>query len=473
MAAGRPRTVKHPNDLLDHWLEKAGISNAALAREVTRRARAAGERGINPSEGRVRAWRAGEVPRHPVPQLIADCLAQHTGFPLTCADIGMPDRTTPITVAPDLAWQPATTIAAIEHLTRSEMMVPHSRNTDDAHTIHSGDDLLAPLHQWPTATPSTLMARGGGHLGASDIEGIRTVTAMFRDADNRHGGRLSRTAVIAQMADANALLRTASYDEDTGRALFAAVADLGSVAGWMTFDAGMHQRAQKLFLAALHAASEAGDKALGAHILQCMARQMSHLEHFEDALDLVCLAQYGARRHTTPAARSMLAALEARFHAILGQTRESERAAGTAEEQFAAVSLGDEPAHMAWFDEAELCATIGVAHQIAAKHDGGSARVRKAEKSLHLLGRALELRPAHRVRSKAFDHLGLARTHLVTGEVSGAHQQAQTALALFGAIGSTRVGDRLAELHDEAAPYTPAPEAVELREQIQDAVAAR
>ncbi|MGW0033109.1 transcriptional regulator [Streptomyces sp. NPDC003314] len=470
--APAPRTVKDPNGLLSHWIERAGLSNAALARAVAERARAASERGINPSEGRVRAWRNGEIPRHPVPQLIADHLAERTGLPVTCADIGMPDRTTPMAAVLNLPWQPAATIAAIAHLTRSEMMVPHSGHSADARSVHIGQDLLDPLQQWATATPSNLIAREGGRLGASDIEGIRAVTGMFRDADNRHGGILSRKAVIAQMADANALLSSASYDEATGRALFSAVADLGSVAGWMTFDAGQHKQAQRIFVAALHAASEAGDKALGAHILQCMARQMSHLGHYDEALDLVSLAQYGARRQATAATRSMLAALEARFHAILGQTRESERAAGTAEELFAAIDPEQEPAHMAFFDEAELCATVGVAHQIAAKHDDGPRRTRHAERSLLLLGRALELRPEHRVRSKAFDHLGLARTHLTVGEVAGARQETQTALDLFAAIGSTRVGDRLGELHDEAAPYASTPEAAEIRDQIRTAVAA-
>lgn len=147
----------------------------------------------------------------------------------------------------------------------------------------------------------------------SDVNAIRHLTGMFRDADNRHGGTLSRKAVIAQMQDANTLLNTATYTQQVGRALFAAVADLGSVAAWMAFDSGRHRTAQKIFIIALHATGEAGDKALGAHILQCMARQMSHLNHYDDALDLVALAQYGARHQATWATKSMLAALDARF----------------------------------------------------------------------------------------------------------------------------------------------------------------
>ncbi|AXG79042.1 transcriptional regulator [Streptomyces paludis] len=294
---------------------------------------------------------------------------------------------------------------------------------------------------------------------------------MFRDADNRHGGALSRRAVIAQMADATATLDSCSYTEATGRELFSAIADLGSVAGWMTFDAGMHKSAQKLFITALHAASEGGDKAVGAHILQCMARQMSHLAHYEDALDLVALAQYGGHRQISPATKSMLAALEARFHAILGHLDDSERAAGQAEELFTLINPDDEPPHMTFFDAAELSATIGIAHQIAARKSPEPHRNRRADKSLNLLGHALSLRPEHRVRSKAFDHLGLARTHLAVGEISGAHQETQMALTLFGTISSKRVADRLTELHDEAAEFSKVSEAADLRNQIAEAVA--
>ncbi|MFB6945485.1 MULTISPECIES: hypothetical protein [unclassified Streptomyces] len=159
--------------------------------------------------------------------------------------------------------------------------------------------LLDPLHRWAIAAASPVIVpvgRTGGQTGAADVEDIRAVTAMYRDIDTRHGGAISREAVVTQLNDAVSLLDTCTYAEATGHALLSAVADLGSVAGWMSFDAGHHSSAQELFITSLHAATEADDKALGAHILQCVARQMSHLEQYEDALALVDLLQYGARR---------------------------------------------------------------------------------------------------------------------------------------------------------------------------------
>ncbi|MFJ4880040.1 transcriptional regulator [Streptomyces sp. NPDC088745] len=474
---GRPPLDRQPNKLLTHWLNRAGMSNRELARAIASRAKQDGQDGIQPDESRVRRWGRGETPRAPVPQYIVDVLSEKLGLALTCPDLGFPDPGDgPVMVGPDLPWQSAATIKALVHLTRSEVMLPTTRQSADAAHIHTGDSLLAPLQAWVGASPTSPGPAPGkvsGRVGTTEVEGIRAVTTMFREMDNRHGGVLSRKAVVAQLDDAVAMLDSCTYTEETGRALFSAVADLGSVAGWMSFDAGRHKGAQRLFVTALHAAAEGGDKALGAHILQCMARQMSHLEHFEDALDLVALAQYGARRHMSAATASMLAALEARFHAILGNLTESESAAGRAEDSFTRVNPADEPAHMAFFDEAELAATLGVAHQIAAKHSSGAHQARRAEKSVHLLARALDQRPEHRVRSKAFDHLGLARTHLTVGELDAAHLETGRALELFGTISSLRVADRLTELHDEAAPYDNSPTAQDLRAQIADAVAAR
>ncbi|WP_244967327.1 transcriptional regulator [Streptomyces cacaoi] len=473
---GRPPKDRAANAQLDYWLRRAGFSNRELARAVTGRAAQEGERHVHPDESRVRRWRArGETPRAPVPRLIADLLSERVGTRLSIADIGMtPAHQAPPT-GPDLPWHAQSTITALAYLTRSELMRPHTRTSADAMHIDHGDALLGPIQRWTTARPTPLgerTAAAEGRLGAADVAELREITEAFRNLDNRHGGVLSRQAVIAQVQHAVGLLNTCAYTESTGRALFSAIADLGSVAGWMSFDAGEHRCAQRLFITALHAASEGGDAATGAHILQCMARQMSHLQHYDDALDLVGLAQYGARRSLSPAAASMLAGLEARFHAILGNLPSADHAARTAEDLFDRVTPEEEPAHTAFFDRAELSATLGVAHQIAAKHaETGTATSRHADESLRLLTTALDSRPEHRQRSKAFDHLGMARTHLVVAEVDGARAETITALDLFSRLGSPRVGDRLIELHADAAAYATDPTAADLRERIVHALA--
>ncbi|WP_016909038.1 hypothetical protein [Streptomyces xiaopingdaonensis] len=471
---GQARQPKQRNVLLEHFMERAELSDGVLAQEVATRGRAAGHRQINPDESRVRRWRGGERPRPPVPQLIADVLGARLALPLTPADMGLPGPQQPPGHGADLPWQHAASIAAIARLTRSDLMLPHTRTSDDTTQIQTAEALLEPLRRWPSAKPASLPDKPRGRkLGSAQVEAVEQLTAAFRDSDNRHGGLLSRRAVVAQMAETNELLETSTYTEATGRRLFRAVADLGSVAGWMSFDVGRHTSAQRLFVAAVHAASEGGDRQLGAHILQCMARQMSHLGHVEDALELVALAQYGARRSVGPGTRAVLASLQARFSAMCGELEESQRAAGEAEDAFTRIVPGEEPLHTAFFDEAEMSATLGIAHQIAAKQVTGRQRTERAEQSLAMLANALRLRPSERVRSKAFDHIGLARTHLAVGELAGACQEATTALTIAEGLHSTRVADRLSELYEETEPHTTSNDVSSLRERLEHAVTAK
>ncbi|MGW7386760.1 transcriptional regulator [Streptomyces sp. NPDC054794] len=388
---------------------------------------------------------------------------------LTHADVGLPGEAGPAGIRSP--WTRTGAIAALSQIIRSELMLPDTRTDPEAADVHTGRELLDPLQEWTLSRPNETEGAaptGRRRVGMSDVEGIRQITSTFRDLDNRHGGVLSRSAVLAQIESVLSLLRTCTYTEAVGRQLFSAAADLGSVAGWMTFDAGRHTAAQRTFVSALHAAAEGDDRRIGAHILQCMARQMSHLGHADDALDLVALAQYGARRHLTPAAASMLAALEARFQAILGHTRDGEAAAGRALDAYERVGPGAEEPHLAFFDLPELQATLGMAHQIAAKHVDGNARARHVRRSTDLVVAALADRPEHRQRSKAFDHLGLARTYLAGGEVEGAAQETGRCLEMLGTVQSLRVSDRLGELYREAEPYAGTAAGRELREQIHD-----
>ncbi|MFJ8158367.1 transcriptional regulator [Streptomyces sp. NPDC094468] len=467
---GRPRGDQQPNALLQHWMNRCdGMSRGRLARLVTARGVEQGITGLGTDESRVRAWLKGSVPREPVPRLILEVLSAESGVALSYADIGLPGDTAADGIR--TPWTRTGALAALTHHVRREMMLHDSRTGPEA-SVHTGNDLLEPLQEWVVARPDATDPsdrRPGRRIGTSEVESIRLITSTFRDLDNRHGGVLSRSAVLAQTDAVLDMLKTSVYTEASGRALFSAAADLGSVAAWMTFDAGRHAIAQHTFIAALHAAAEGGDKRIGAHILQCMARQMSHLGHVEDALDLVALAQYGARRDLTPTGTSMLAALEARFLAILGRISDSDAAAGRALDAFEHVQPDEDP-HLSFFDLPELQATLGMAHQIAAKHLDGAARTRQVQRSTTLVEAALAGRPDHRRRSAAFDHLGLARTHLAGGEVDGAAEETARCLEALSTIQSQRVADRLVELHREADPFADTAPGRELREQISQLV---
>jgi hypothetical protein len=67
------------------------------------------------------------------------------------------------------------------------------------------------------------------------------------------------------------------------------------------------------------------------------------------------------------------------------------------------------------------------------------------------------------VRSRAFDHLGLARAYLAAGELESAAAAGTIALELTSKVSSTRVGDRFREFLLETSPHASTPVIADLR----------
>ncbi|MFI9423319.1 hypothetical protein ACIG54_07110 [Streptomyces achromogenes] len=93
---------------------------------------------------------------------------------------------------------------------------------------------------------------------------VRQITTTLRDLDNRLDGVLAPSAILAQTNTVLNHLKTDTYAETVGAALFPAAGNLAGVAAWSLFDSGHHASTQRTFL---HAAAEGRDKRLGAHIL--------------------------------------------------------------------------------------------------------------------------------------------------------------------------------------------------------------
>jgi hypothetical protein len=235
----------------------------------------------------------------------------------------------------------------------------------------------------------------------------------------------------------------------------------------MCHDVSMHSAAQHYFLLALQAAKEADDPNLGAHVLSCMARQAGHLGRPGDALELIQLAHYGARHTATATVGALLYSLEARYCVMMGRLQAFDRAAGQAEAAFADRDPAQDPAWVAYFDASEYYSTLGVCHQIAARTSAPG----QARRAIDMIGRALTRRDPSRVRSRAFDHLGLARAYLAAGELESAEAAGTTALKLTGKVSSARVRDRLHELLRETSPHASTPVIGDLRSRILDLLA--
>ena len=339
------------------------------------------------------------------------------------------------------------------------------RNTLAAIPVATGAALTDSLQGWATARPSPLpKVDDPGHGTIDDEIGrLRDAIQVFREWDFRFGGGLRRRAVVGQLSEVLEMLNQ-RHPARVTRQLFSCAAELALRVGWMAFDLEHHGVAQHHFTLALRAAKEGGDSAVGAQVLACMAVQMLHVQQPDDALDLVHLAQYGARRGMTPALESMLYTVEARAYASL-PTPSAERCRRTVElawKVYGDVDPATEPAAIRFFDKAELAGTTSLAMTELAHHDKGQA---EEAASLRLTG--IDLLDHTYTRTYAFNLTGLVNNRILQREPIEASKVGHSAVKLAHTINSERVNVRLRESASLAMQQFPdMPEVLEFHDSV-------
>jgi tetratricopeptide (TPR) repeat protein len=453
-----------------YWQQRVGFNNTRLAAAIRERAGEQGHRHVQPDARRVRAWRQGEQPRDPVPELIVEVFSERIGAPLTLSDVGL-DKSGAERTRWEGPWLLPQTVTELITFARGDLILGRRGGGLRPQEFLEGQDLLSIVQSWTAAAVDSTgigIRKGRKRIGDQEVVQIRAVTEVFRSLDNAYGGGLTREAVIGQLISTASLVEDTTYTEEVGRELITGIGDLATVAGWMCHDVAMHTAAQRYFLLALQAAKESDDPKLGAHVLSCMARQAGHLGRPGDAMELIHLARYGVRHTATPTVDALLYSLEARYCAMMGRLKDFDRAAGQAEAAFAERDPAQDPAWVAYFDTSEYYATLGVCYQIAARASAPS----HAKRAIDMIGHALTRRDPSRVRSRAFDYLGLARAYLAAGDLESAEAAGTTALELTEKVSSARVRDRLHEFIHETSPYADVPVIAELRSRILDRLAA-
>lgn len=448
-----------PATALAHWITQSRLSKKTLAKAVTARARTRGHTHIAPDESRVRGWLRGQRPREPVPVLLAEVLSVHCGQPLTPADLGYGPAEGaayrgPGDILTDLAQATAAQLAAGPGLSPEPETAPHRPEV-----------ALARLERWAYGQPHPLLTGDGRRLGASDAARMARQTDVFRELDNAHGGGASLMAATGHLASVATTVRTGRYTEQTGRALYRQVADLAGVVGWMSHDAAQWQAAVRYLILAVHAAREADDRELTAHLLQCLARVWGYLGRADTAADCIGLALYGARS-AHPVLRAGLHALGGRFAALQGQEAEALRHVNQALDLFAQEHDQDLPPFAAYLSEAEINSTCGEVLLFLSRSSGHPHHARDA---VTMLNSAEHNRPEERARSRAFDSVGAARALLVIDDLDGAREAGLRALEVGADLSSVRVARRLMDLHREAG-RTPSEITYDLQERITHAL---
>lgn len=469
-------TEKQPNAQLNSWFVRSGWSKGELARQVNRRARQLGAHHVSTDTSRVRRWLDGEQPREPIPRILSELFSERFGCVVPVEDLGLRSAHTPPAGGDiDLPWAGPQTVQMINEFSRSDLMLGRRGFLGTSLALSAGPALLEPLQRWlvPT-TPATHPAavpppRDGGRpsrLSEQELELLEATTVMFREWDSQCGGGLRRKAVVGQLHEVTDLLQE-PHPEAVAQRLYRITADLASLAGWMSYDVGLQPTAQKYLVLALHAAKEAGDRPLGAFILSSMSRQMIHLDRPDDALELIHLAQYGARDSASATTQAMLHALEARAYANMGQVNKCHRAVRMAEDTYADSRPGEDPAWITFFNEAELHAENAHSYRDLAYVAGRSptyASLAHPEMVMAVDGFAGD--SVHQ-RAYALNLVGMGTVHLLMKEPEQAAHFTDHAITVAKRVRSERVNTRIRKTtHTALRDFGDVPEVVRLADRL-------
>jgi transcriptional regulator with XRE-family HTH domain len=292
-----------------------------------------------------------------------------------------------------------------------------------------------------TATPAP------ERVGASDVERLERVTAVFRSMDSQFGGGACRDAMVAQVHSAQHLLHSSIAEGVAGR-LFTALADLHCVVGWSSFDVGMYVPARLHYTRALEQARYAEQASLMAKVLYCIGRLHLYQGHHVDALRLFQLGQISAEQSGSGLATALLAANAGWAYAHLDDTRQALAALDHAKRAFDHGHDGGEPVPpwLRFMVTAELHSLEAMTH--TASPDPTAMHSRATVEGLYA---AIGLRGRSANRSRALETAALVEALLACGDKAGATKMLTDAVRLADHVRSSRVDLAVARLQRKFA----------------------
>ncbi|WP_037954043.1 helix-turn-helix domain-containing protein [Streptomyces sp. PRh5] len=344
-------------------------------------------------------------------------------------------------------WRPDATAGMAADLTRSDLVMDRRAATRAiAGAAVTGAPLLDALDGWRTPADTDERARRPGRLGVREVDELESTARLFRKWGRTGGGGLRRKAVAGQLAEVAAALEEHQAPA-IERRLYRVMAQLAGTAASMAWDAGQQRRAQDYYRLALRAAHSGADTEFGANVLAGMARQMLYHDRPHDALELIRLAQDGARRTASPRLRAMLHTREAWALACMDRPVGFRRATGQAAEALSdAGPPASEPYWISYFDDAELAGVTGGRLLDMARSDPRSY----ADQAADHIRTALDRRGPEAGRGHALDWIGLAECAFLLGDISSAADYSRRAVEVASDLLSGRVRAQLAQLY----PYT-------------------
>ncbi|MFF0066974.1 transcriptional regulator [Streptomyces sp. NPDC005279] len=449
--------MKTPNSDLATWLARSGLSRTELARRVKAAAQTWGQPHISPNASTVRRWLEGDMPRSPLPEILADVISAAVGYRVTTYDLGLgASGSAERSLVYNASF--AVTVEAVADLGRADV----DRRAFLAAAPFAAVAAVGPSRDWLLNTldqqPET-----GPRVRLEDVTAVRNMFGEFQKMDVLQGGGSGRLILAEYMNQHVFPLLRRTHTEDVRHALCEAAAEQTYLLGWMAYDNGEHGTAQRYLIQSLRLAEESKNRALGAHVLAGMADQATLLGNPTEGRRLAQAGRAGLGANTSPACLADLWALEARALAKLGEKPEAARAVAQSETAYGRVRLEDEQEWAAFIDPAYLHGEHANTFRDLGQADAAEEHARQS------IGHA---RKQRRARRGAMSQAALAVSHLQRRDLEAAHAAGLRTLSLSRQVKSSRCVEAVQDLQRRMQPFGNHRLVADFSERARDLVAA-
>ncbi|UED84951.1 MFS transporter [Streptomyces profundus] len=465
------REQRGPNEKLGAVLALAGISNAGLARRVND---LGAQRGLTLRYDKTSVARwvtKGMIPQGAAPHLIAAAISSKLGRRVPLHEIGLAD-TDP---APEVGLAfPRDVRGAVDSATELYRLdvAPGKGIWQSLAGSFTVTAYATPVSRWLINPADAYVGRASpaqgppaaGRVGHSDVSKLREAAVEARRWDSKYGGGDWRSSMVPECLRTDAVpLLLGSYADDVGRSLFRATAELTRLAGWMAFDTGQQEAAQRYYIQALRLARAAADVPLGGYVLASMSLQATYRGFADEGVDLAQAALERNRSVATARAMSFFHLVEARALAKAHDAPGCGAALSAAESWLERSREGDgDPGWLDFYAHDRLAADAAECY-IDLKVPGQVRRFTE---------QALSEPTEEFVRSHGLRLVVAAVAELESGNLDAACEAGARAVRVAGRISSARTTDYVRNLLHRLAPYGDEPLVKELQEQARPLLAA-
>ncbi|EFF91845.1 MULTISPECIES: hypothetical protein [Streptomyces] len=462
------REQRGPNEKLGAVLALAGISNAGLARRVND---LGAQRGLTLRYDKtsVARWVSkGMVPQGAAPHLIAAAIGQKLGRPVPLHEIGLADADPAPEVGLAFPRDVGQAVKSATELYRLDLAGRRAGTGGIWQSLAGSFAVTAyatPASRWLITPADSSVAReantaeGSGapiKVGHSDVRKLREAAEDARRWDSKYGGGDWRSSMVPECLRVEAApLLLGSYSDEVGRALFGASAELTRLAGWMAFDTGQQEAAQRYYIQALRLARAAADVPLGGYVLASMSLQATYRGFGDEGVDLAQAALERNRGLATARTMSFFRLVEARAHARAGDAQAAGAALKAAEGWLERSREGDnDPSWLGFYGYDRFAADAAECY-----------RDLKAPRQVRRFTEQALSKPTEEfVRSHGLRLVVSAVAELESGNLDAACEQGVRAVEVAGRISSARTTEYVKDLLHRLEPYGDEPRVAELRE---------